>query len=82
MRNDKKSDKNAKGTVHIYVMCLSDFAIGAVSTLHLELATMRRNVQRWWSGVRWDGAFIGRNIGRSRTSPNIHPLFKAVMPRY
>jgi len=30
MRNDEKSDKNAKG---IYVMCLSDSAIGAESTL-------------------------------------------------
>jgi len=43
MRNDEKSDKNAKG---IYVMCLLDSTIGAVSTLHLELATMRRNVWR------------------------------------
>ena len=43
MRNDEKRDKNAKD---VYVMCLLDSAIGAVSTLHLELATMRRNVQR------------------------------------
>jgi len=42
-RNDEKSDKNAKG---IYVMCPSDSAIRAVSVLCLELATMRRNVQR------------------------------------
>jgi len=43
MRNGEKSDKNAKGS---YVMCPLDSAIGAVSALHLELATMRRNVQR------------------------------------
>jgi len=30
-------------------MCLLDSAIGAVSALHLELAMMGRNVQRWLS---------------------------------
>jgi len=33
------------------------------SALHLELVTMRRNVQRWQS-------IVGRNVGRSGTSPN------------
>jgi len=40
-RNDEKSDKNAEGS---YITCLSDSAIGAMSALRLELATMRRNV--------------------------------------
>ena len=43
MRNGEKNDKNAEGS---YVTCLLDSAIGAVSALCLELATMRRNVQR------------------------------------
>jgi len=79
MRNGEKSDKNAKG---IYIMCPSNSAIRAVSALCLELAMMRRNVQRRQSIVGWDGdgVFIGRNIGQNRTSPNIHPLFKAVTP--
>jgi len=46
-------------------MCPLDSAIGAVSALCLELAMMRRNVQRWQSVIR-------RNIGQSRTSPNTH----------
>jgi len=62
MRNDEKRDKNAKG---IYIMCPSDSAIGAMSTLCLELAMMRRNVWRRWSIVGWDRAFIRRNIGLS-----------------
>jgi len=60
MRNDERSDKNAKG---IYIMCPSDSTIGAMSALCLELVTMRRNVQRRRSIVRWDGVFIGRNVG-------------------
>jgi len=79
MRNDEKSDKNAKG---IYVMCLSDSTIRAMSALCLELATMRRNVQRGQSVVGWDGVFIGRHVGQSRMSPSIHPLLKAVMPQH
>ena len=47
----------------MYVMCPSDSAIRAMSVLHLELVMMRRNVQRRWSIVRWDGVTIGRNIG-------------------
>ena len=69
MRNDEKSDKNAEGS---YIMCLSDSTIRAMSALHLELATMRRNVQRQWSNVRWDKVFIRRNIGQNGTSPNTH----------
>jgi len=69
MRNDEKSDKNAEGS---YIMCLSDSTIRAMSALHLELATMRRNVQRQWSNVGWDAVFIRRNIGQNGTSPNTH----------
>jgi len=69
MRNDEKSNKNAKG---IYIMCLSDSTVGAVSVLHLELTMMRRNVQRQQSIVEWDGVFIGRNIGRSGTSLTVY----------
>jgi len=43
MRNGEKSDKNEKGS---YIRCPLDSAIGAVSALHLDLATMRRNVWR------------------------------------
>ena len=64
MKNGEKSDKNAKTS---YVTWPSDSTIGAVSALCLELVTMRRNVQRWWSGVRWDRVFIGRNVGQSGT---------------
>jgi len=42
-------------------MCLLDSAIRAVSALCLELAMMRRNVQRRRSVGGWDRAFIGRN---------------------
>jgi len=51
-------------------MCPLDSAIGATSVVHHELATMRRNVQRRWSVVGWDGATIRRNIGQSGMSPN------------
>jgi len=51
MINDEKSDKNAKG---IYVMCPLDSAIGAVSVFHLELATIRGNVQRRQSVYCYD----------------------------
>ena len=44
-------------------MCLSDSTIGAASALRLELATMRRDVQRWWS-------VIGGNVRQSGASPN------------
>ena len=43
MRNGEKSDKNAKGS---YITCPLDSTIRAMSTLCLELAMMRRNVQR------------------------------------
>jgi len=41
----------------------SDSNIGAVSVLHLELVTMRRDVQRWQRN-------IGGNVGWSGVSPN------------
>jgi len=45
----------------------SDSDIRAMSVLHLELAMMRRDVQRWWRN-------IGGNIGWSGVSPNIARL--------
>jgi len=38
-------------------------------SLHLELATMRRNVRRQRNSVGWDGAFTGRNVRWNGTSP-------------
>ena len=61
-------------------MCLLDSAIGAMSALCLELVTMRRNVGRWQSGVRWDGVFIRRNVGQNGMSPNRQGLLENRQP--
>jgi len=59
----------------VSMSCVCQTPLPEPSALHLELATMRRNVQRWRS-------IIGRNIRQSGTSSNIHPPFKAMMPRH
>ena len=44
MMEKMKNGEKVIGMQKELVMCLSDSAIGAMSVLHLELATMRRNV--------------------------------------